>query len=61
MKLANDEQFVGVGYGQVIANAAVVTYYSSLIALAIYYLAASFQGTLPWMVCDPDIQVLKRY
>ncbi len=50
---------LGVGYGQIIANASVVSYYTSLIALSLYYLVASCQSALPWMHCDPNIQVRK--
>ena len=38
----------GVGYGQVIANCSVVSYYTSLIALSFYYMCASFSAILPW-------------
>ncbi len=47
----------GVGYGQAIANSAVLSYYTCLIALAVYYLFASCQSVLPWTVCDPDIKL----
>merc|ERR1719319_742066 len=45
--------FYGVGFGQALATSCVVTYYCLLIALAIYYLVASFSTTLPWTMCDP--------
>lgn len=32
-----------------------VSYYTCLIALAVYYFFASMQSVLPWTVCDPDI------
>merc|ERR1719187_2710870 len=48
--------FKGVGYGQLVANACVVSYYCSLIALSIFYLAVSFRTTLPWTVCDPVLE-----
>ena len=47
--------FRGIGYGQVLATCCVVSYYCSLIGLAIYYLAASCQATLPWTVCHPEL------
>jgi len=47
--------FRGVGYGQVLATCCVVSYYCSLIGLAIYYLVASCQTTLPWTVCHPQL------
>ena len=49
--------FSGVGYGQAIATASVVSYYTVLIALAVFYLVASCQSTLPWTVCDSDLQL----
>ena len=47
----------GIGYGQMIANASVISYYTCLIALAVYYLIASFSSVLPWTACDPDVQI----
>ena len=35
----------GIGYGQVMATAAVLTYYVSLMAITLFYLVASFQVT----------------
>jgi solute carrier family 6 amino acid transporter-like protein 5/7/9/14 len=49
--------FRGIGAGQVIGCFYVVSYYSSLIALAIYYFFASFTKVLPWTICNPDIVV----
>ncbi|KAF2347608.1 Sodium:neurotransmitter symporter, partial [Trinorchestia longiramus] len=46
--------FKGVGYAQAIASSSVVCYYSSIIAIAIWYLLMSFQSVLPWSVCDED-------
>ena len=43
----------GVGYGQLIGTASVVSYYCSLIALSLHYLGSSFQSVLPWTVCHP--------
>ncbi|XP_035733055.1 sodium-dependent nutrient amino acid transporter 1-like isoform X1 [Vespa mandarinia] len=46
----------GLGYGQAFAAFAVVSYYSSLMALTIYYLVASFQSVLPWSLCREEWQ-----
>lgn len=43
--------FRGVGVGQIISCICVVTYYSSLIALTLYYFFASFNWVLPWSTC----------
>ncbi|XP_043599061.1 sodium-dependent nutrient amino acid transporter 1-like [Bombus pyrosoma] len=43
--------FRGIGYGVTISVFLVVTYYCSLMALAVYYLLASFQSVLPWSFC----------
>ena len=37
-----------------VANSSVISYYTCLIALAVFYLSASFSAVLPWMVCDPE-------
>ncbi len=47
----------GIGYSQMIANASVISYYTCLIALALFYLVASFNATLPWMLCDDEVNV----
>ncbi|CAH0723408.1 unnamed protein product, partial [Brenthis ino] len=44
----------GVGYAQIVGNCYILSYFVSIIALCIYYLAMSFQSTLPWAVCDPE-------
>ena len=44
----------GIGYGQVLASACVVSYYCSLIGLAVFYLFASCQETLPWTKCHEE-------
>ncbi|XP_077293803.1 sodium-dependent nutrient amino acid transporter 1-like [Arctopsyche grandis] len=44
--------FRGIGTGQTVAVSFVMTYYSSLMAVIIYYLFASFSMELPWSVCD---------
>ena len=50
--------FRGIGFGQLIACIYVLSYYSTLIAIAIYYFFASFSKTLPWTKCDPDIHTV---
>jgi len=45
----------GVGYGQMIGTASVVSYYCCLIALAIHFLFSSMQSVLPWTVCQPSL------
>ena len=40
----------GIGYGQMIANASVISYYTCLIALAVYYLvSASANCQVRWV------------
>lgn len=46
--------FRGVGAGQIIASICVITYYSSLVALTVYYFFASFASQLPWAHCRPE-------
>ncbi|XP_026753316.2 sodium-dependent nutrient amino acid transporter 1-like [Galleria mellonella] len=41
----------GTGYAQALGAGYVLSYYVSIIALCLYYLAVSFQSTLPWAVC----------
>ncbi|KAL6259808.1 hypothetical protein P5V15_009719 [Pogonomyrmex californicus] len=43
--------FVGVGWAQFFSTVALATYYSSLMALTLYYLIASFSVELPWATC----------
>ncbi|XP_034248378.1 sodium-dependent nutrient amino acid transporter 1-like [Thrips palmi] len=43
--------FKGIGYGQLISSGIVVTYYCSIMAITIFYLAASFSSELPWATC----------
>ncbi|XP_011158501.1 sodium-dependent nutrient amino acid transporter 1 [Solenopsis invicta] len=43
--------FVGVGWAQFCSTIALATYYSSLMALTLYYLIASFSAELPWATC----------
>ncbi|XP_063874586.1 sodium-dependent nutrient amino acid transporter 1-like isoform X4 [Scylla paramamosain] len=42
----------GIGYGQIIAAWSVVTYFSYLMGLTVFYLIVSFSEVLPWSVCD---------
>lgn len=49
----------GIGYGQLIAMAYVISYYSSILGLALKYLYESsknlmFGNPLPWTVCKPE-------
>ncbi|XP_043238326.1 sodium-dependent nutrient amino acid transporter 1-like [Amphibalanus amphitrite] len=44
----------GVGYGQMIGTASVVSYYVALMALTVFYFFASFSAVLPWTYCDPS-------
>ncbi|XP_012538369.1 sodium-dependent nutrient amino acid transporter 1 isoform X2 [Monomorium pharaonis] len=43
--------FIGVGWAQFCSTVALATYYSSLMALTLYYLVASFSTELPWATC----------
>lgn len=44
----------GVGAGQLVSSICVITYYSSLVALTVYYFFASFSSQLPWAQCLPE-------
>ncbi|XP_055624455.1 sodium-dependent nutrient amino acid transporter 1-like [Toxorhynchites rutilus septentrionalis] len=44
----------GVGVGQSIAMFVVMTYYTPVLAITLYYLIASFSTELPWSTCDPS-------
>ncbi|XP_055915233.1 sodium-dependent nutrient amino acid transporter 1-like [Eupeodes corollae] len=46
--------FIGVGIGQAYAVLLIITYYSSLLALALYYFGVSFQAVLPWTYCREE-------
>lgn len=46
----------GLGYGQAFAAFCVVSYYCALMALTLFYLAASFQAELPWSFCREEWQ-----
>ncbi|XP_058054984.1 sodium-dependent nutrient amino acid transporter 1-like [Anopheles bellator] len=43
----------GIGVGQTIAIFTVITYYTSVLAVTLRYLIASFSPELPWARCDP--------
>ncbi|XP_026671508.1 sodium-dependent nutrient amino acid transporter 1-like isoform X2 [Ceratina calcarata] len=43
--------FVGVGWSQFCSTIALMTYYSSLMALTLFFLIASFSTELPWAKC----------
>lgn len=44
----------GIGYGQLFAVAALLSYYASLLALTVRYFLASFKSVLPWSECQPE-------
>lgn len=44
----------GVAAGQVLATGASITYYSSIMALTLRFLLASFSAELPWSSCRPS-------
>lgn len=44
----------GVGIGQMFGTISIITYYSSLLALTLYYFGVSFQSVLPWAYCKPE-------
>ncbi|XP_011057908.1 PREDICTED: sodium-dependent nutrient amino acid transporter 1-like [Acromyrmex echinatior] len=44
----------GLGYSQAFGAFCVVSYYSALMALTLYYLVSSFQSKLPWSFCRPE-------
>lgn len=44
----------GTGYAQAFGAACVLSYYVSIVGLCLYYLAMSFQATLPWAECRPE-------
>ncbi|CAH2261012.1 jg10790 [Pararge aegeria aegeria] len=44
----------GIGYAQSLACSYILSYYVSIIGLCLYYLAMSFQSTLPWAICEPE-------
>ncbi|XP_053607702.1 sodium-dependent nutrient amino acid transporter 1-like isoform X2 [Plodia interpunctella] len=44
----------GTGYAQAMGCGYILSYYVSIVGLCLYYLAMSFQSTLPWATCDPS-------
>ncbi|XP_013199760.1 sodium-dependent nutrient amino acid transporter 1 isoform X2 [Amyelois transitella] len=44
----------GTGYAQALGCGYILSYYVSIVGLCLFYLAMSFQATLPWAVCDPS-------
>ncbi|XP_072931746.1 uncharacterized protein [Epargyreus clarus] len=44
----------GTGWAQALGCGYILSYYVSIIALCLFYLAMSFQSTLPWAVCAPE-------
>ncbi|XP_021705240.1 sodium-dependent nutrient amino acid transporter 1 isoform X1 [Aedes aegypti] len=44
----------GVGVGQSLAMFVVMTYYTPVLAITLYYLISSFNSELPWSRCDPS-------
>ncbi|KAM8714183.1 hypothetical protein ACLKA7_014338 [Drosophila subpalustris] len=46
--------FKGVAAGQVLATGASITYYSSIMALTLRFLLASFSSELPWSSCHDN-------
>ncbi|XP_031829549.2 sodium-dependent nutrient amino acid transporter 1 [Nomia melanderi] len=46
--------FVGVGWAQFYSTIALMTYYSSLMSLTLYFLIASFSAELPWSKCREE-------
>lgn len=45
---------LGVAAGQVLATGASITYYSSIMALTLRFLIASFSKVLPWSYCRKE-------
>lgn len=46
--------FKGTGYSQAMGCGYILSYYVSIVALCLYYLAMSFNSVLPWAVCEKD-------
>ncbi|XP_033214229.1 sodium-dependent nutrient amino acid transporter 1-like [Belonocnema kinseyi] len=46
--------FSGVGWAQLCSTVALATYYSSLMALTLFYLIVSFSSELPWAKCKHE-------
>lgn len=45
---------LGIGIGQILSTVSVITYYTSLIALTVYYFIASLAKELPWATCSEE-------
>ncbi|XP_049801444.1 sodium-dependent nutrient amino acid transporter 1-like [Schistocerca nitens] len=45
----------GLGFGQFLATALLLTYYCAIMALTVYYFVASFHAELPWAHCYPEL------
>ena len=50
----SQDLFSGLGYSQAFGAFCVVSYYSALMALTLYYLVSCFQSELPWSFCRPE-------
>ncbi|OAD54951.1 Sodium-dependent nutrient amino acid transporter 1 [Eufriesea mexicana] len=46
--------FCGIGWSQFCSNVALMTYYSSLMALTLFFFIASFSAELPWAKCRDE-------
>ncbi|PZC86412.1 hypothetical protein B5X24_HaOG209131 [Helicoverpa armigera] len=44
----------GTGYATALGCGYILSYYVSIVALCLFYLAMSFQATLPWGICQPE-------
>lgn len=44
----------GVGWAQFCSTIALMTYYSSLMSLTLFFLVASFSAELPWSKCREE-------
>ncbi|KAG6447148.1 hypothetical protein O3G_MSEX004764 [Manduca sexta] len=44
----------GTGYAQAAGCGYILSYYVVICGLCLYYLAMSFQATLPWAICQPE-------
>nr|AHH29249.1 nutrient amino acid transporter [Leptinotarsa decemlineata] len=44
----------GIGYGQLIGDFSVATYYCTLMAISLFYLIQSFTSDLPWTECRDE-------
>ncbi|KAI1284893.1 Sodium-dependent nutrient amino acid transporter 1 [Halotydeus destructor] len=46
--------FKGLGYAQFFCNFYIIIFYNYLMALALFYMFASFNSTLPWTECNSE-------